>query len=200
MPGLPESYVLTSTRWIHGRQAGKPRRNLDHRLADEHRDRVQVAGVRLEPEPLRLERQCAAAGKGVVERGELMPVEQLPCPRMIGIHRTGPPPARPDLVARRLQDPLVRGVLPHHQLLDDPEQPLPLLLLRCLRGEEVRARRGVVHHLREDHRPRRRQRPPRPPQVQRARVPVPDRLLPRRGLVDGFERERDLDELLRLLH
>ena len=55
-------------------------------------------------------------------------------------------------------------------------------------------RRRVVHHLREDHRPRRRQRPPRPPQVQRARMPVPDRLLPRRCLVDRLERQGDFDE------
>ena len=33
------------------------------------------------------------------------------------------------LVARRLQHCLVDGVLPHHQLLDDAEQPLALLLL-----------------------------------------------------------------------
>ncbi len=39
-------------------------------------------------------------------------------------------------------------------------------------------------------------RPPRPPQMQRARVPVPDRLLPRRGFVDRVERQRDFDELL----
>ena len=57
-------------------------------------------------------------------------------------------------------------------------------------------RRRVVHHLREDHRPRRRQRPPRPPQMQRARMPVADRLLPRAGLVDGIQRQGDFDEFL----
>ena len=69
-----------------------------------------------------------------------------------------------------------------------------------VRAEHVHVGRRVVHHLREDHRPRRRQRPPRPPQVQRARVSVADRLLPRRGLVDGLERQGDFDELLGGLH
>ena len=41
-----------------------------------------------------------------------------------------------------------------------------------------------------------RQRPPRPPQVQRARVAVADGLLACASLVDGFEREGDLDEFL----
>src|SRR5688572_32715127 len=36
----------------------------------------------------------------------------------------------------------------------------------------------------------------RSPQVKRARVPVPDGLLSRRGDVDGLEGKRDFDELL----
>ena len=44
--------------------------------------------------------------------------------------------------------------------------------------------------------PRGGERAARPPQVQRARVPVADRLLAGRLLVDGVERERDFDELL----
>ena len=115
---------------------------------------------------------------------------------MVGVLGAGAAPALPDLVPRRLQHRLVGGVLPQHQVFDDAEQPLALLLLRLLGREQVRMRRRVVHHLREDHRPRRRQRPPRPPQVQRARVPVADRLLPRAGLVDRLERQGDFDELL----
>ena len=51
------------------------------------------------------------------------------------------------------------------QLLDQPEQALSLRPLGFLGREQLGVRRGVVHHLREDHRPRRRQRTPGPPQV-----------------------------------
>ena len=63
-------------------------------------------------------------------------------------------------------------------------------------GKELRMARRVVHHLREDHRPRRRQRPPRPPQVQRARVPVADGLLRADAIVDRLQRQGDFDEFL----
>jgi hypothetical protein len=66
------------------------------------------------------------------------------------------------------------------------DQTLALLLLRLFGREQIGIGRGVVHHLREDHRTRRRQWPPRPPQMQRRGMPVPDRLLSRRRLVDGL--------------
>ena len=185
---------------IHRRLARELGRDLDHRLVDQHRHRVEVAGESFQPEPLRLQRQRPATGEGVVEGGELVAVEELLRARVVGVLGTGAPPALPDFVPRRLQDLLVGGVFPQHQILDDLEEPLALLLLAFRGREQVGVRRGVVHHLREDHRPRRRQRPPRPPQVQRARVAVADGLLPRAGLVDGVERQRDLDELLRVLH
>ena len=47
----------------------------------------------------------------------------------------------------------------------------------------------------KNHRPRRGQRPPRPPQMQRTRMPVPNRLLPRRRGVDRVERQGDFNEL-----
>jgi len=177
-----------------------------------------------------------------VEGGELVSVKQLTGPRMVGVLGAGAPPALPDLVARRLQHRLVGGVLPQHQVFDDAEQPLALLVGQQvveggrrtwfrdrkpgpfgLLGEDaglvpqlqtglegglrppaqhrvppqhIHVGRRVVHHLREDHRARRRQRAPRPPQMQRARVPMANRLLPRAGLVDGRERQRDFDELL----
>ena len=46
----------------------------------------------------------------------------------------------------------------------------------------------------------RRQRPPRPPQMQRARMPVPDRLLPHAGGVDRVQRQGDFDEFLAVLY
>ena len=102
---------------IHRRLARELRRDLDHRLVDQHRHRVQVAGVALEPEPLRLERQRPAAGERIVEGGQLLAVEQLLRARMVGVLGAGAPPALPDLVARRLQHRLVGGVLP---LAPDP--------------------------------------------------------------------------------
>ena len=196
LPLAGDERLLLSRLGIHRRPACKAGRDLDHRLVDQHRDRVQVARVRFQSEPLRLERQRAATGEGVVEGGELVPVEELLRARVVGVLRAGAAPALPDLVARGLQHRLVGGVLPLHEILDDAKEPLALLLLLLLGGKEVGQRRRVVHHLREDHRPRRRQRPPRPPQVQRARVAVADRLLARAGLVDRLERQGDFDQLL----
>ncbi len=158
------------------------------------RDR-RVPLMRLKPEALRFERQRTAAGERVVEPWQGRRVEQLRRPRMTGVRPAGPPPALPNLLPRLLQELLVRRVLPLDQLPEHPEQPFPLPVLILLRGERLRRGRRVVHHLREEDRPRRRQRPPRPPQVQRRRVPVPDRLLPRRRRVDRFKRQRRLDQL-----
>jgi hypothetical protein len=53
---------------------------------------------------------------------------------------------------------------------------------------------AVVTHVL--HGPRRRERATCPPQVQRARMPVADRLLAYRGFVDRIERQRNLDQFL----
>ena len=47
--------------------------------------------------------------------------------------------------------------------------------------------RRIVHHLRKDHCPCRRQWPTSPPQVQRTRVAMPNRLLPGRRNVDRLQ-------------
>jgi len=60
---------------------------------------------------------------------------------------------------------LVAGVLPHHQPLDQVEQPLELDVLLLDRRELLRVRRRVVDRLGEQDRPARRQRLPGPPQV-----------------------------------
>ena len=129
-----------------------------------------------------------------MERGQLVAVEEFAGARVVGVGRAGVAPALPDFVARLLQDLLVGGVLPLDQLLDDLEEALALLLLRLGRGEEVGMRGGVVHHLREDHRPRRGQRAPRPPEMQGGRVAVADGFLAGRGDVDRVEGEGDFDE------
>jgi hypothetical protein len=54
---------------------------------------------------------------------------------MVGVVGAGAPPALPDLARAAWRTVLVRGVLPLHELFDDPEEPLPLLLL-LLRGRK----------------------------------------------------------------
>jgi hypothetical protein len=135
-----------------------------------------------------------------VEGGQLLGVEQLGGAGVVFIRLARPLPARPDLVARRLEHIFVVGVLPLHQVLDDLEQAPALRLLRLCRWEEVRVGRGVVHHLGEDDCPRRRQGPARPPQMQGGGVAMADGLLPLAGLIDGLEREGDFDEFFGWTH
>ena len=150
----------------------------------------------LQPQALRLQRQGAAAREGIVEGRQPVRVEQLRGARMGCVVGAGPLPAPADLRPRLFKQILIGGVLPAHQLLDQAEQPLALLLLVLLGRELFGAGRRIVHHLREDHRPGSSQGPPRPPEMQGARVPVTDRLLPSRRGVDGVEGQGDLYELL----
>ena len=156
---------------------------------------VEVAGMGLQPQTLRFQRQGAAAREGIVEGRQPVRVKQLGGARMPGIVRAGAAPALANLRPRLFQQLLVGRVLPADQLLDEAEQPLALLLLVRLGRELLGAGRGIVHHLPKDHRPRRGQGPARPPEMQGARVPVPDRLFPSRRGVDGVEGQGDLDEL-----
>ena len=102
---------------------------------------------------------------------------------------------RHDLRPRLGQHVGVVAVLPAHQPLDDPEEALALGGLRLGGREPIRTRRRVIHQRGEQHRPARRQRPPRPPQMQRRRMPMTDRLLPHRRRIDGIQRQRHLDQL-----
>ena len=95
-----------------------------------------------------------------MEGGELLSAEQLHLTRVVDVLGAGPTSAVPDLVARPLQHRLVGRVLPEHQIFDDPEQPLALLLLYLLGREKVRMRRRVVDRLRKVDRPRRGERAP----------------------------------------
>src|SRR5680860_676788 len=121
---------MTGVR-VHWWPPRKLRRDLDHRFADQHRHRIQVAGVALQLQPLRFKRQRPAASEWVVKGGQLLAIEQLLRARMVGVFGTGAPPALPDLVARRLQHRLVSRVLPQYELPDDLEQPLPLDVSRA---------------------------------------------------------------------
>ena len=76
----------------------------------------------------------------------------------------------------------VAGFVPQLQPFLQHALSLPLEL--GVGAQRVNILRRVVHHLGEDHCPRRRQRSPRPPQVQRAGMPVADGLLPCAGGVD----------------
>ncbi len=196
-PSNPAATPIFSLRdsGFTGGLPGKLRRNLDHRLVDQHRDRVEVAGV---SSPA----QAAALPAVSIHRPRTDRETREACAGRIIPWRADDPRSRhrsPRQLCQissraRCRTVFVSRVLPQHEILDDLEKPLPLFLLRLLRLENIRMRRWIVHHLRENHRPRRRQRPPRPPQMQRRRMPMPNRLLPRRCLVDGFQRQSDFDE------
>ncbi len=173
----PVTQAFLGRTWEHRRSPGPLGRNLDQRLVDQHRHRVEVRGMRLQPQPLGFQRDRTAARERV-ENGRRLAVA-----------------GGDDLGMGGGQQLLVAGVLPHHQPLDQVEQPAPLGGLLGLGGELLRVRRRVVHQLRKQHRPARGERPAGPPQVQRCRVPVADRLLPRGLPVDRLQRQRDLDQL-----
>ena len=163
---------------VNRRHILKLRRDLNHRLADHHRDRVQVRAIGRQPEALRLQRNGAAARKRIIDRWQLATAA-------LKYFRACFP-----------QHFLVGGIFPLYQPLDDAEQTLALGLLLLMRGELVRMAGRIIHQLRKQHRPTSRQRPPCPPEVKRGRVPMPDRLLPRRRLIDRFQRNSDLDQFL----
>src|SRR5688572_18978385 len=60
---------------IYRRVASKFRWDLDHRFADQNGNRIQIAGVTLQSQSLRFERQCSATCERVVKRGKFLPVE-----------------------------------------------------------------------------------------------------------------------------
>ena len=140
---------------VYRSHAHKPGRNLNHGLVNHHSHRIQIMCMGFQPQPLRLQRNGSAAGEGV---------QQLRRIAAGGLQ---------DFRLCRLQHPLVVGVLPDHQILQDTKQPLTFQVLLLLRGEFVRVRGRVIHQTGPDDRPGRRQRPPCPPQVQGGRMPMP---------------------------
>ncbi|MCY1526753.1 hypothetical protein D9M68_617930 [compost metagenome] len=192
--------LVTRQARPHRRATGEARRDFDHGLVDGDGHRVEVAGVAFQPKALRFQRQRAAARKGVVKGGQLVGVEKFSGLRVALVQFADLSPRAADFSAGALQHLLVVGVLPPHKVFDDLEQSLALGLCLFLVDAVAEAAAllvaGVVDHLREDHGPRRCQRTPRPPQVQRAGVAVADGFLSRSSDIDGIERQGDFDELL----
>jgi len=92
-------------------------------------------------------------------------------------------------IARRVLDRLAVGLTvgPEPLVLQQVHHELAKVF-RALRIVRIGDQRS------EHHRPARRQRSPRPPDVQRRDVPVPDRLLPSRLLGDLFQRQGNFDQ------
>ena len=112
---------------IDRRHPRKPGRDLDHRLIDHDSDRVQVVSVCLQTEALRFQRNRSTTRKGIEQR------------RRVSAGRLH------DLRFRSIQHFLVIGVLPLHQLFQNAEQALTLLVLLLLRREFLRMRGRIVH-------------------------------------------------------
>ena len=94
-----------------------------------------------------------------------------------------------------LEQLLVVDVLPDDEALDDAVQALALGLLRFLGRELSGCADGSSTSWANSTARAGGERAARPPQVQRRRVAVADRLLARGLAVDVLQRERDLDEL-----
>ena len=133
--------------------------------------------MRLQAEPLGLERDRAAAGERVEDR------------RRVAARRLE------DLRVRLGEQSLIARVLPDDEPLDDAVQPLALRALQPPRSGSGRDATTGRRRAGRTAPPAPRKRPARPPQVQRRRVAVADRLLPRRLAVDRLQRQRHLDEL-----
>jgi hypothetical protein len=85
------------------------------------------------------------------------------------------------------------------RVFDDFEQPLALgvgvLLVLPVFEPAALLVTGLIEQLRKDDSPRRRQWTPRPPQMQRARMPMPDGLLASTSRIDRVQGQRHFDEL-----
>src|SRR5664280_518739 len=69
--------------WVDWRLIGELGWNFDHRLVDQHGYRVEIRGVGLQSESLRLQRNGSPARKGIMKRGQFRGVEQLASLRMV---------------------------------------------------------------------------------------------------------------------
>src|SRR5262249_30176071 len=118
-PFVREEFQILARLRIHGWPAGKLWRDLDHRLVDPPRDRIEIARTGHQAKALSLERNRPAAGEWVVERRQHVSVEELACTNMVSVLRAGPAPTLPNLLARPVQDIFVCRVLPLDEIFDD---------------------------------------------------------------------------------
>ncbi len=150
---------------------------LEHDLDDQAGDGVQIAREGLAAEPQCLERDRTAAGEGIHHQRCLLRISRL--------HQR---PAHSRYVRLAERSQFAKSAMNRSSALRRSSSVLPGwhphrgqepagLRLELSRAERI-AR--VRQEKPEEHRPTRRQRPPRPPEVEGAWVPVPDRLLPRR--------------------
>ncbi len=105
--------------------------------------------VRLKPQTLSLKGNRPATRKWIEQRRRI-PVRGLQ-----------------DLRFRGIQNALIIGVLPFHELLEYAKEASPLLLLRLLGGELLWMCRWIIDERRPDHGTRRCKRTPCPPQMER---------------------------------
>ena len=184
-----------------GADAGKARRDVEHGFVDHYRNGVEVAGVSGKAEALRFQRQRATTGKGVMECGQDVGVEEGGGLRVFFVECAGFAPAFPDSIVGALEDVGVVAVFPLHQVADDVEEFFPPVFGFFFVDAAPEAFADfvarIVHHLREDHGAGGGQRPPRPPQVQGAGVAVADGFFARGSAVDVIQRQGDFNQFFR---
>jgi hypothetical protein len=156
----------------------------------------------LQAEALGFEGDGAAAGKGVMQAGELFRVEEGGGVGVVGVGGAGLAPGFADFGARFFQHWLVGGVFPDDQFFEDLKEAIT----RCRpTGFEVAGGQfagmlefpfpgGVVDELGEDDGAGGGEGAARPPEVEGAGVAVADRFFAGGGFVDGVEGEGDFDE------
>jgi hypothetical protein len=167
---------------------------FERHLEDQACDRVEIGSERLAADVQRLERNRAAAGERVHHQRRLVGIRRLH--QSLGDLQIGAP----------------GGVVPVGEVRDEAQQRVPQILVGLSRigpahvaqalarldlepgGAQGIARVGPEQ--RQQYRAARGERPPRPPQVQRGGVPVPDRLLPGRVPAHLRDGEVDLGEAL----
>ena len=176
-----------------------PRDVLQHHLEDQAGHRIQVAGERLAAHAQRFQRNGTAAGERIHHQRRFRAVRRLHQGaaglQIGGIGRHVPIGEVRDELQQNAPQPVVRvdGLIPPPRPPLVPQQHPPRVFLERRRTVFVARVRQQQRH---QHRPTRRQRPPRPPQMQRARMPMPNRLLPHRMTGNFGDWEVDLGEAL----
>ena len=107
---------------VHGWSPRELRRDLDHRLVDENRNRVEVAGIGFEAEPLRFHRDGSRTCERIMNRGQSVSVEHAFRLRVLAVQLARLSPGFRDFGAGFVQDLVVVCVLPLDELIDDSEE------------------------------------------------------------------------------